>query len=180
MLNFRKYLSEMMQDTAKQFSKEELEELFKASLGNILVNSNGNLYAKRSIYSHNWVTFKSHYLEPYGNGYRVKYPLEIVNGDYIVSNQELQTMENFPITIKNGRFEGWLNKFSDLKGIPQYVGLIDLSINKKLKSFAGIGKLVKECEQIIVPATLESNLLGVILIKNLETISNDDDEMNLN
>lgn len=153
-------------------SREE-QEMYEISRGSIMKNANGELYC-RSDFNMNTVPQQEFFIENVQNIRRMKYKFHMVKGDYNVEQAGLTTLENFPFDVK-GNILAWNNKISSLEGITPHIGgILDLCQNPGIVTFKGIGKLIKNCGNIIVPESLKSNLLGVLLIDKLEDIEWDD------
>ena len=81
----------------------------------------------------------------------------------------LRSFKNFPEHINGFCYLG-SNPFKSIDGIPKHMVSLDLSNCNNIKSFEGIGSLIKSCEHIMIPETLERNMLGLLKIPNLESI----------
>lgn len=166
-------LKDLLQE---EYNKDiNYEELSKATRGNVILNANGDLYCK-SGFNLNTDYVIELFIEKAIDTH-MKYKFNLVRGDFNVQQQNLTTFENFPFDVK-GDIEAWGNHFTSLEGITPHIGgVLDICLCNGLKSFKNIGKMVKKCKSIIVPAALESNILSVLLIPNLERIHHEDNEV---
>ena len=113
--------------------------------------------------------------------------------DFKANNCDLRSLEGCPTKI-DGNFECWYNlELTSLKGMPQegvnnvYInkceleslegiaphikGSITLDANKRITSLKHIYRHLKSCREMRIGAEVESNILGVLKIKNLEKLS---------
>lgn len=168
MQSFKQFLRE-----EQELTPEILERMKKATQGTVRLNDQGKLECFSSfnvntgVVEDLFIDVKTHEL---------KYQLVNVRGDFNLGNLKLASFKNFPLKVFFG-VDAWGNNFSSLEGITPIIDTtLRLSLNKNLTSFANIGKFIKKCGHIVVPADLKSNILGTIMIHNLHTLTIDDNE----
>ncbi len=86
---------------------------------------------------------------------------------FFASRMELKSMVGCPKIVCDS-FNVSHNSITTLEGLPSYARVVDLR-NNPIKSFEGIGNL-KECEEIWLPNSITSNLLGILKIKTLKRL----------
>ena len=176
-MRLKDLLREAVDQNGNEYDPDAAQILHRVSQGIINVNVNGNLYANNSLdlTTNNRLTHE--FLEFEGDGMMLKYKLELVDGNFDASKQDLVTLENCPGKVTKKLYL-WGNKFTSLEGITPYIGRqLEIDHNDKLTSLQGIGKMIKKCPEIILPANIQSHMLGLMMIKDLENIANDDDEI---
>lgn len=170
-LTFKQYLLEAVQGLA-----EIPPELLETYGSRIQLSPEGLLIFKNRL--HIDANNAHNFIEEVNGKLELKYPIEYVNTSFSVNNRKLASFKNFPRII-NGDFEAYLNNFESIIGFPEKVfGNIDICSNRRLKSFSGIHKYLKECTgTFIIPGDLESGLLGLLKVKGLREVTFSWDEV---
>ena len=95
-----------------------------------------------------------------------------INGDFnCAGNYTLTSLKGMP---QEGVNNVYINKceLESLEGIaPHIKGSITLDANKRITSLKHIYRHLKSCREMRIGAEVESNILGVLKIKNLEKLS---------
>lgn len=173
MLSFKQYL---LEETEVDIPDEDKEWLYKKSGGTIVKNMMGTLTANNNLSLQRQPQLKERLLEKVPGGTELKYPFSLVDGTLNLDNCELVSFKNFPRKI-NGSVNVSGNNFTSIEGLPNIIeSTLDLSINQKLTSLAGIHKHLKQCLVITLPATITSSILGLVKIKELSRLELDHSE----
>ena len=104
-------------------------------------------------------------------------PLADFKGDFDAMGMGLISFKNFPENIEGSLFAG-SNNFSSFEGVPKSItGLFDISGCQHINTLSGIHKHLQYCSNIMLPSeSITNSLLGLLKIKNLESIELDDSD----
>jgi hypothetical protein len=154
----------------EQIPQDEVERLRMLTQGTVNLNQMGMLYANSKLdLSQSDTTFGA-FTDKVENGFELKYKLDVVLGDFDIHDRQIASFKNFPNSV-HGEVNCYNNNITSLEGAPYNIsGSLDL-IDNPITSFKDIHKHIQSCNKIYIPVSVQSNLLGVLKMKNIPLLS---------
>lgn len=106
----------------------------------------------------------------YNGGKCLSVKFKEIRGSFYAQGEDLTTMLGSPEWI-GGDYQAYGNDFANLEGIPEYVsGRIALHFNPRMTTLKDINKKVRHCDGIMIPGTINTHILGILLIPGIKQV----------
>ena len=96
-------------------------------------------------------------------------PSKISGELYCSDNMNLSSLKGCPKEVKNLFIDNC--NITSLEGAPKKIRNLLALDGNPIKSLKGIHKIIEEIEDLILPHSIESNILGILKIRNLRKVS---------
>lgn len=107
---------------------------------------------------------------------RLEVQFKSVSGEFDASNAKLTTFEGSPEIITLDKYKVipaafFRGTMTSLDGITKEADFISITGCTKLTSLKDVHKHIASCRVIAIPSTIKSNILGLLRIKNISSVT---------